>query len=240
VSLPARLGLIALATIASSLVGFAVNSRWLLPLLNALPACLLMIVSVARRKRAEAIGLMVWWALVLGLSSVALTMTWPERASEVILNGASYRDEMFAWLSTGMGRESTPSIFVPQHLAHAAVFCVLSLATGGCASILMGAVLMNYMSFYVGELIARCAGSPSHALAIALAWNPWSMVRVVSFIVLGVVLAEPLLSRAAGRGPDRRGRRAWLVAGAAGLLVDIVLKSLLAPRWPGLLGACLG
>ena len=84
---------------------------------------------------------------------------------------------------------------------------------------------MNYMSFYVGDLILRCSGSPSQMLAIALAWNPWSMVRVVSFIILGVVLAEPLLSRLPGQWPSASGRGRWLLVGAAGLLVDILLNS---------------
>ncbi|HET9480532.1 MAG TPA: hypothetical protein VFP98_02155, partial [Candidatus Polarisedimenticolia bacterium] len=149
------------------------------------------------------------------------------------------RDEMYDWLSTGSGRESTPSQFIPQHLLHAAIFCLLSLATGGAASLIMGAVLLNYMSFYVGDLILRCAGSGTLPAAIALAWNPWSIIRVVAFIALGVALAEPLLARLSGGGPDPSTRGRWLALAAAGLAADIVLKSLLAPLWPGLLGVCL-
>ena len=58
---------------------------------------------------------------------------------------------MFAWVMTGQGAESTPSQFIPQQPAHAALFAALALATGGVAAMPMGAVLMNYMGHYVGD-----------------------------------------------------------------------------------------
>jgi len=102
----------------------------------------------------------------------------------------------------------------------------------------MGSVLMNYMSFYVGSLILHCAGTPGATAAMLLAWNPWSMVRVASFIIMGVVLSEPLLSRTRGRWPDPSGRRFWLLLAASGLALDIAMKTLLAPHWPRLLSGC--
>jgi hypothetical protein len=65
------------------------------------------------------------------------------------------------------------------------------------------------------------------------------VLRVAGFIVLGTVLARPLLARA-GRGkggpfPVAR----WVSAAAALLLLDLVLKALLAPRWAILLRPCL-
>lgn len=236
-----RLALVALAAILGTAAGLASGAPWLLPLLDALPAWLIMMSALRRGRRASAVGLMLWWALWLALSVVTATLWFPQRAAAVVYNGAAYRDEMLDWLATGVGRESDPSAFIPQHLIHAVIFCVLSLASASMLSILMGAVLMNYMSFYVGDLIARCSGSPSQALAVALAWNPWSMIRVVAFIVLGVVLAEPLLSRLpAARVPVIAGRGRWLAAGLAGLALDLILKTLLAPLWPGLLAGCLG
>ncbi|HZI93248.1 MAG TPA: hypothetical protein VFE84_03320 [Patescibacteria group bacterium] len=235
----ATLASVAVLTLAAALLGFALDQQWLLPLLEMLPAWVFMVAMLRRGRRTMAIGVMVWWALCLALATVTLTQFWHQRAEAVIFNGAAYRDEMQSWLLSGVGQESTPSQFIPQHLRHTVLFCLVGLISAGFLSVLMGAVLMNYMSFYVGDLILRCQGSPSHALALTLAWNPWSIVRVVSFIILGVVLAEPLLCRFSGHWPTA-GRGRWLLAAAGGLLLDILLKTLLAPHWPGLLGGCLG
>src|SRR6185295_17917504 len=137
------------------------------------------------------IGIMLVWAFVLGVTMTALCRAWPERASAVVLHGPAYWEEMSVWLETGHGAESTPSIFLPQHALHAAVFVALSLATGSALSILLGTVMMGYMSYYVAHV---SASAPAHPLAAAiLGWHPWSVVRVGAFIVLGVVLAEPVL-----------------------------------------------
>src|SRR6266702_2332253 len=79
-----------------------------------------------------------------------------------------------------------------------------------------GAVLMNFMSFYVASL-AR-AGVPAGAVVL-LGWQPWALCRVAAFCVLGVVLAEPLLGRL--RPLARAGsRRRFLLAAALGLVAD--------------------
>lgn len=233
------LALLAAATVAASLAGLLLAPAWLVPVLDAVPAWIFMIAALRRGSRAGAIGLMLWWTLWLGATAVTFTIVAPGQAGGSILNGPAYRDEMLAWISSGTGRESTPSSYIPQHILHAATFCAITLLTAGTLSLVMGAALMNYMSFYVGDLIGRCAGSPAHATAVLLAWNPWSMARVASFVILGVVLAEPLLSRTRGSWPDPSGRRRWILIAVAGLVLDLLLKTLLAPLWPGLLRACL-
>ena len=231
--------LITLATPLTTAIGAGLGLGWLLPGLEALPAYALMVVALRQGRRSRAVAVMIWWALCLALSGVCLTMLWPERAEAVILNATAYRDEMRAWLSTGTGREATPSLFIPQHVLHAAVFAGLTLLSGGCLSIIMGAALMGYMSFFVGDLLLQCQGTAAWPVAILLAWNPWSMVRIVSFIILGVTLAEPLLSRLPGSWPEQQGRGRWIAAAVAGLLVDILMKAVLAPVWPALLAGCL-
>jgi len=242
-----RLAALALLTAMCCVLGFGVNARWLLPVLTAAPAYAYLLIALREGERGRAVGLMLWWALCLAISMVGLTIVWHERAESVIFNGAPYRDEMISWLETGTGRESTPSAFIPQHMLHAGIFCVAALATAGAASLVMGATLMHYMSFYAGDLIGRCWGGPYQVSAILLAWNPWAIVRVISFVILGVVLAEPLVARLSGRTarplapsatPAPEGRRWWIIGALAGLLLDVVMKATLAPLWPSLLGGC--
>src|SRR5205809_355824 len=96
----------------------------------------------------------------------------------------------------------------------------------------MLAVLMNYMGHYVGAL---AAASAHPAATMILGWHPWAVVRIVSFVTIGVVLAGPLLSRLGGFRFDWRAARPLLGYAAAGLAVDIILKWLLAPSWHRLL-----
>jgi hypothetical protein len=133
---------------------------------------------------------------------------------------------------TGRGTESTPSQFIPQQAGHAAMFAGLALATGGTLAMPMGALLMNYMGHYVGAL---AAASRHPAMTLVLAWHPWAVIRVISFVVIGVVLATPLLSRIAKFQVDWIAARELLLWACAGLVADIVLKALLAPTWQRLL-----
>ena len=61
------------------------------------------------------------------------------------------------------------------------------------------------------------------------------MIRVISFVVIGVVLSAPLLSRLATFRVDWTASRGLLLGAGAGLIVDIVLKAVLAPAWQRLL-----
>ena len=128
-----------------------------------------------------------------------------------------------------LGTESSPRRFLPQHAMHVVLFVASSLATASVLSIAMGAVLMNYMSFYVASL-AR-AGAPAWAVVL-LGWQPWALCRVAAFATLGAVLAEPLLFRLLRRRPAGLGSpRPYLIAAAAALLADVALKAALAPAW---------
>jgi hypothetical protein len=240
-SVSCRLGpaaaLVAAATAASYVLGWVAGAPWLLPILNTLAAFPVMVACLRGGAVRRAVAVMLVWALVMAVCATALSWWRPDGSERLILNGAAYRQEMFAWVRTGIGAESEPSRFLPQHLLHGSVFAALSLATGSALSMPMGAVLMNYMGHYVGTLAARSATPLATAL---LAWPPWALVRVASFVVLGVVLAGPVLGRVFGFAFAWRDQRRLLAAGLAGLVVDATVKWLLAPWWSEMLRARLG
>ena len=150
----------------------------------------------------------------------------------LFLRGASYRTEMFAWVASGRGAESRPSQFIPQQAMHASVFALLAVSTGGVLAMPMGAVLMNYMGHYAGMLGATSARP---AWTLLLAWHPWAVVRVASFVVIGVILSAPVLGKVYRFRVDWRAARTPMIWACAGLVADVVLKWLLAPDWQRLL-----
>lgn len=216
-------------TAASYPLGLVAGLPWLLPLLNTAPAYVAMASRLRSGDRRGAVVAVLAWGATLAICGTLAFALWPADPGETVVNGPRYRDEMFHWVRTGEGAEGSPGLFLPQHLLHLAAFVVLSLSTASAVSMLVGAVLMNYMSFYVASL-AR-AGAPIWAVVL-LGWQPWALCRVAAFCVLGAVLSEPLLSRLvaypyAGLGTARR----LFVAAGAGLLADCFLKASLAPLW---------
>ena len=220
------------ATVVSYAVGWAIHVPALVPVFNTLASYPFMIAALRRGDLRLAIVRMLVWAATMAVCATLLAYARPWEAGKVFVNGAQYREEMFGWILTGRGAESMPSRFIPQHAVHAAVFAAVTLVSGGFGSMAMGAALMNYMGTYVGSL---AAASRHPVLAIVLGWHPWSLIRIVSFVVIGVVLATPLLSRVLHVSEDRDDSRRLLKWAAAGLVADVVVKALLAPAWQRLL-----
>jgi hypothetical protein len=229
VSFRVRLAILLGATIASYPLGLLIGVPFVLPALNTLPAYLTMVALLQKGERRAAVVATLVWAVALAVGGTVTFALWPRPVDALVLNGPMYRDEMFAWILTGFGREGRPSLFLPQHVGHLAGFVVLSLATASALSIALGAVLMNFMSFYVASLWR--AGVPGWAVVL-LGWQPWAICRVAAFCTLGVVLSEPLLARVkrypyAGLGSAQP----QLLWAAGGILADWVLKATLAPTW---------
>jgi hypothetical protein len=227
--------LLVVGTLASYPLGLVLGSRWLLPLLNTAPAWWVMVRRLRRGDRGGAVRAVLVWAALLAIAGTATFALWPTPVDGHVLNGPAYRDEMFHWIRTGEGREGSPRLFLPQHAAHLGAFVALSLATASTLSILLGAVLMNFMSFYVASLFR--AGVPALSVLL-LGWPPWAICRVAAFCTLGAVLAEPLLARLR---PYRRSGsvRPFLTGAALGILADWILKAVLAPTWGAWLRATL-
>lgn len=213
---------------AATAVSFASRNKILLPLLQIVFAYPVMFSLIAQSRRKRAVVAMLFWALCLGVFSVSACALYPRTAAATVIHGTTYAGEMFHWIRTGQGPEGDPLKFVPQHLLHLVLFCVLSLLTGSVLSLFMGAVLMNYMAFYVGSLINQ---STDPLLATVMGWHPWSILRVMSFVMLGVILAEPLISRFTRHDYDNREVRPFVWVAIAGLGADIIIKALLAPWW---------
>lgn len=202
------------------------GGRWLLPLLAPLPLYPAFVRRVREGRYGAAWSLAMLWAALLSLGVVLLVYRAPDLAAAGILRGEAYRQEMFDWIATGTGKEVSPARFLPEHLLHLGAFLLLTWASGGYLGLVLGALLMGYMSYFVGAFGAA-SGSP--LLGAIAAWVPWSVVRVAAFVLFGALLARPLwVRRALPFGPRER---RLLALAAAGIVADLLLKTALAPAY---------
>lgn len=212
--------------------------RWLAPPLQALPAWWVLLGDLKRGHPVRGAARMLIWALLMSLTVIALSLFAPEAAEQGVIRGAAYREEMFSWIRTGVGAESDPSRFLPQHALHYAAVLGLSFASAGMAGLLLGTVLLNYMNFYVGSLVHEAV---SPGTAILIGWPPWSVLRVAGFILGAVAAADLLLGRALRGAPwDPRVAGRMLLASLGFVLADVTVKAVLAPHWRILLARALG
>src|SRR5262245_4370723 len=224
-------------TALSYVVAVLIGIPLLAPFLNVVPAFPFMVASLRRGRVGEAIWRMLVWAAALGVCSTVISYFWTAEAGRFFLHGEAYRREMFEFVRTGVGAEGNIRLFLPLHVRDAAAFSILAILSGSALAMPLGAGLMNYMGYYVGALGAASAHPWK---AMLLAWVPWALIRVASFVTLGVVLAGPALRRLLGFEYRLGDQRRWIALGLAGLVTDIVLKWALAPSWREMIRAAAG
>ena len=220
-----------LGTLVSFPLGLAIGVPWLLPVLNAVPAYILLVHRLRRGERGGAVRTAIWWAAALAISGTACLALWPAPTDTLVLNGPEYQKEMLDWIATGKGTEGSLSLSFTRQLLQIGIFVALSLATGGALSVVMGAVLMNDVSFYVAGLAS--SGTPAWAVVL-LGWTPWTIARMTALCILGVVLAEPLIFRlfpTARRRLKVVGRMPYYMAGLSGIVMAWILQASLGPLW---------
>ena len=121
-----------------------------------------------------------------------------EAAEAAVLRGKSYRVEMMTWLATGEGAEGDPGPFLPLHLQRLALFLPLSLLSGGALGLVMGAVMVNSMDFFVASYALASSGVPA-----ALAWFLWALCRAPPSSSSSSSPRNPWCAGFGARGPRR-------------------------------------
>src|SRR4051812_32571956 len=122
--------IVMLLTLASYGLAGLIGVPALVPVLNAAGAWWMMARDLRRGRTSHAIVVMLVWAATMGVTSTVWSYMRPADTRTIFLRSA-YRDEMHTWVKTGVGAESTPTVFIPRHLAYAGVFSGAALATGG-------------------------------------------------------------------------------------------------------------
>jgi len=160
------------------------------------------------------------WAAGTTVISLGRFRREPETVDRIVLRAVPYRAAMFEWLRTGRGPEARPFRTALEHARELAIYLIAAVSSANLLSIAMGAVLLNYMNAYV----ARLGESARRRWVVRLlAWNVWSIVRVVAYVLLGVAAAAPLAERAGFPANPEQMKLLWL-AGLGGAALDLILK----------------
>ncbi|MCX7918176.1 MAG: hypothetical protein N3A72_00940 [bacterium] len=214
--------------IISCLFGVILPGKWFLPLLNTLGIYPLYVYNLKEQRYTRGFIQMLLWAGVMSITVILLTYYFNPTIHAKILRGEAYRNEMFSWIRTGVGEESSPSQFIPKQLMHFILFSLLTILTGGFAALFFGAVLLNYMNFYVGSLFLH---TTNPFLTILFSWQPWAIVRVVGYIATAIGLSELFYSYVLNRQQRIEIIKKYCIWGVGLISLDLLLKTLLAPTW---------
>ena len=212
----------------SCFLGILVPGKWGLPLLNTIGIYPLFFYNLQNRNYRRALNQMLIWAVVMSITIILLSYAFNADIGSRIFRGEHYRDEMFQWIKTGIGEESMPSQFIPKHILHFILFVLLTIFTGGFASLFFGSVLLNYMNYYVGSLFAN---STNPLLLFLFAWQPWAIIRVIGYIAIAIGLSEISFSYFLKRPVKKDAIKNYFLGGLFCIILDLFLKTLLAPTW---------
>ena len=76
-------------------------------------------------------------------------------------------------------------------------------------------------------------------LTAFLGWPPYAIIRVVAYVLVATALTELFLALASKRRVPRR-VKAWAALGVGGVIIDILVKSAVAPLWSRLVSWATG
>ena len=206
-------------------LGWRAANRFVLPVLQGGMGFLAFLYAWTFAGPLAAAMAVAGWAVGTSLPAIGTFRREPAAVEVRVLRAASYRSEMLAWLRSGVGPEAAPRRTALAHLRELAAYLVAAAATANAGALVLGAVLLNYMNAYVARLLSAARRPWTVRL---LAWNVWSLVRVLGYVLLGVAAAAPLL-RLTGRAGDPAQVRALALGGGVAVVVDLLLKLFLSP-----------
>ena len=171
-------------------------------------------------------GLLLFWTVVQTISVLIASYYRPKAMARSIWRAESYTESMFRWIETGVLPEGSTGSVIVFHLRQTILYCLLALLSANFLSLVLGSALLNYMNYYVARLALK---SRKPITAFVLGWNPWSVIRVISFLWLGTVFGILVSSNTFIL--NYKFNWIWLVPGIVGVIADVAMKILGSPSW---------
>jgi hypothetical protein len=221
----------AVGIVATTFFPILLGQQICLPLLSAAVLIPMFIWALRQGRPRKAITLALFWVVVQSISVVVASLLFPESAWQAVQGGLEYRTAWLQWIEGGPPVSMAPALDYLRQIIGLAVYAIAMAATGGVAGLLLLALTLDRFNYTAVTLLASASNPALLALA---AWPLWMIVRLVGFVIVGAVLAEPMANL------DLRPvylsgwlRRRWrlLLAGLGVILLGVVLQVLLAPLY---------
>ncbi len=216
------------------------EQRLCLPVLSALVLVPMFIWALREGRPRKAIQLGLFWAVVQSAVIVIATILVSQSASHAVLGGVEFRSEWLAWIANGSAVQRTPALALGQASVELMIYAAATFLTGSVAGLIALTAAMDRFNFTAATLLTLAARP---LLMLVSAWPVWVIVRLVSYLIVGAVLAEPMvhLNLRIGFLIDWWRRRQRLLAIGLGLFaLSLLLQLLLSPIYRWLLQAALG
>lgn len=217
--------LVLILTPTAVLLSRWIGSRAALPLLTAIAGYFPFVIE-AQVSLARGFLILLLWTLLLSVLILWFSRRDPENWERLIWRSSEYSNSMMRWIETGELPEGPARQVVIFHLKQTVLYCSLAFLSLNFLALVLGSALLNYMNFYVAQLSKK---SSSPALAHLMGWNPWSVIRVLTFLYLGMVVSAPTLWLLFAI--PWKLSASLLLPGLAGLFLDLLLKLALSRRW---------
>jgi hypothetical protein len=158
---------------------------------------------------------------------IALTVHDPLGASLCLRGSEEYWLRTWHWVQTGEDVEYQWRTWVPAHILLLTMLICTGAASMGAIPFARGIEELDYMNFYVGQLISH---SERAELAIVFGWHPWSFVRGLSYTIVLFEVSSWSLQGLTGERfstPQRR-RLRWGI-GLSLAFLDATIKATFSP-----------
>jgi hypothetical protein len=231
---------IALGVVVTTFFPILLGQQICLPLLSAAVLIPMFLWALRQGRPRKAVTLALFWVVMQSVSVIAASLLFADTAGRAVQGGLEYRSAWLAWIEGGPLVSMAPALDYVRQLIDLAIYAVAMALSGGVGGLLLLTVALNRLNFTVATLLA--AAQNPVLLAVA-AWPVWMIVRLVGFLIVGAVLAEPVANldlRPAYLAAWLQARKRLLLAGLGIILLGVILQALLSPLYQTILHNALG
>jgi hypothetical protein len=230
----------AMGVVVTTFFPILLGQQICLPLLSVAVLIPMFLWALRQGRPRKAITLALFWAVVQSVSVVVASLLFEDTASRAVQGGLEYRSAWLAWSEGGPAVSLAPSLAYGRQVIELALYALAMTLTGGVGGLLLLTVALDRFNFTVASLLSI---SQSPVMAAVATWPLWMIVRLVGYLIVGAVLAEPVANldlRPAYLAAWLQARKRLLLAGLGIILLGVILQALLSPLYQTLMNNALG